>query len=228
MEYQNIKEAIFLRRPNRFIAHVLIDGQEEIVHVKNTGRCRELLTEGARVILEKGANPGRKTKYSIIAVYKGDILINMDSQVPNAAAEEALKKGRLSEIGVPDFVRREMAYGESRLDLYYENNGRRGFIEVKGVTLEENGVAMFPDAPTQRGEKHVMELMRAREEGYEAGILFLIQMKGPYMFRPNRITDPKFAEALKRARGSGVKIMVYDSLVTENSILLDEKVEYEL
>lgn len=224
MKYEKIKEAIFLKRPNRFIAEVLIDGKEEVVHVKNTGRCKELLIPGAKVFLEEGKGEKRKTKYSLVSVYKGDMLVNMDSQIPNSAAEEGLKKGKIKEIGIPDFIKREKTYGNSRFDIYYEKGEEKGFIEVKGVTLEFNGKAMFPDAPTERGRKHIHELIKAKEEGYKAWILFLIQMKGVNSFEPNWKTDEAFSKALKDAEKAGVGILIYDSIVSENSIELDKKI----
>ena len=228
MEYKNMRQAAFIKRPNRFIAVVQLDGREETVHVKNTGRCRELLIQGARVILEESMNPNRKTRYSLIAVYKGDLLINMDSQVPNGVVEEALKDGKISEIGEVSLIKREVTYSQSRFDIYYEKHGVKGFIEVKGVTLERNGVALFPDAPTLRGARHVLELVKAREEGYEANLLLLIQMDGVDYFTPNGEMDSRFADALRLAKDKGVCIMAYDSIVKENSIYLGKRIEIRL
>ena len=225
MKYENIKEAVFIERPNRFIANVCIDGNEEKVHVKNTGRCRELLLKGCRVFLEESKNNARKTKYSLVAVYKGERLINMDSQIPNYVAEEALKKGIIKEIGIPDFVKREVKYSQSRFDIYYEKDGRKGFIEVKGVTLEKNGKVLFPDAPTERGTKHIKELIKAKKEGYEAAVLFVIQMKDVSFFAPNAETDKDFSQALKNAKEEGVNILAYDCDVKEDEIVLKDKVE---
>ena len=225
MKYENIKEAVFIERPNRFIANVCIDGNEEKVHVKNTGRCRELLLKGCRVLLEESKNSARKTKYSLVAVYKGERLINMDSQIPNYVAEEALKKGIIKEIGIPDFVKREVKYSQSRFDIYYEKDGRKGFIEVKGVTLEKNGEVLFPDAPTERGTKHIKELIKAKKEGYEAAVLFVIQMKDVSFFAPNAETDKDFSQALKNAKEEGVNILAYDCDVKEDEIVLKDKVE---
>ena len=225
MKYENIKEAVFIQRPNRFIANVCIDGKEEKVHVKNTGRCRELLLKGCRVFLEESKNSARKTKYSLVAVYKGERLINMDSQIPNYVAEEALKKGIIKEIGIPDFVKREVKYSQSRFDIYYEKDGRKGFIEVKGVTLEKNGEVLFPDAPTERGTKHIKELIKAKKEGYEAAVLFVIQMKDVSFFAPNAETDKDFSQALKNAKEEGVNILAYDCDVKEDEIVLKDKVE---
>ncbi len=228
MEYKNIAEGIFLERPNRFVAHILKGKDELVVHVKNTGRCRELLVKGARVLLEESNNPVRKTKYSLVAVYKNDMLVNMDSQIPNAVAAEALAKGMIPEIGIPDYIKREYTYGKSRFDIYYEKDGKKGFIEVKGVTLENDGIVSFPDAPTQRGRKHLEELIKAKNEGYMAWILFVVQMKGIRLFRPNSDHDPEFAELLAKARNAGVGILAYDCIVTETSIVLDEKVPVEI
>lgn len=221
MKYQQIKKAIFLERPNRFIARVLIDGVSETVHVKNTGRCREILTPGASVILERATQPGRKTAYSLIAVYKGEMVINIDSQVPNQVVYESLNQGLLSqEFGPIIRVAKEVVYGKSRLDLCYETDNKKGFIEVKGVTLERDGTAFFPDAPTERGAKHLLELVDAVRAGYQGFIFFLIQMKGPSQFRPNTFMDPKFTEALFFACQNGVTILAYDSKVTEDGIVL--------
>lgn len=221
MKYTRIETGVFLQRPNRFIAHVLCNGREEIVHVKNTGRCRELLTENAKVILEEGQNPKRKTKYSLVAVYKGEMLVNMDSQAPNAAAGEALRGGRLKEIGVPTLVRPETRFGDSRFDFYYETPREKGFLEVKGVTLEDNGLAMFPDAPTERGTRHLKELVAAKKAGFAANVLFLVQMKGPTAFCANAATDPAFAAALDEAVKNGVRLLVYDCQVTPSSMAVD-------
>lgn len=224
MEYKNTVKGIFKNRPNRFIANVIINEKEEIVHVKNTGRCKELLIEGVTVILEESDNTNRKTKYSLISVYKGEKLINMDSQSPNSVFAEALIDGKIKEIGSVDFLKREVKYNNSRFDIYYEKNNKKGFIEVKGVTLEENGVVMFPDAPTERGTKHILELIEAKKEGYDVGIAFVVQMKDVKYFTPNKERDKKFYDALYKAYKEGVNIYVYDCIVTENSITLDKKV----
>lgn len=224
MEYKNTVKGIFKNRPNRFIANVIINGKEETVHVKNTGRCKELLIEGVTVILEKSNNTNRKTKYSLISVYKGEKLINMDSQSPNSVFAEALIDGKIEEIGSVDFLKREVKYNNSRFDIYYEKNNKKGFIEVKGVTLEENGVVMFPDAPTERGTKHILELIEAKKESYDVGIAFVVQMKDVKYFIPNKERDKKFYDALYKAYKEGVNIYVYDCIVTENSITLDKKV----
>ncbi len=224
MEYKNTVKGIFKNRPNRFIANVIINGKEETVHVKNTGRCKELLIEGVTVILEESDNTNRKTKYSLISVYKGEKLINMDSQSPNSVFAEALIDGEIEQIGSVDFLKREVKYNNSRFDIYYEKNNKKGFIEVKGVTLEENGVVMFPDAPTERGTKHILELIEAKKEGYDVGIAFVVQMKDVKYFTPNKERDKKFYDALYKAYKEGVNIYVYDCIVTENSITLDKKV----
>lgn len=224
MEYGKMVEARFLRRINRFTAFVELNGQEEMVHVKNTGRCRELLLEGARVFLEEAEKAGRKTKYSLIAVYKGDTLVNMDSQAPNQMAAEALAEGKITEIGEVDFLKREVKYENSRFDLYYQKGDKKGFIEVKGVTLEENGVAKFPDAPTERGAKHLKELIKAKEEGYEAAVLFVIQMKGVKEFRPNEERDGTFTAALREAAAAGVQVLAYDCGVQVGNVWIEEKI----
>lgn len=226
MVYENIVQGIFVKRPNRFIAHVLIDGKEEIAHVKNTGRCKELLVPGAKVILEDCShNPNRKTKYSLISVWKGDMLVNMDSQVPNAVVYDALKTNKIKGFEEITSIKREISFENSRFDIYFESGNEKGFVEVKGVTLEDNGIAMFPDAPTKRGKKHVLEMVDAVKKGYGGVIFFLIQMKGPKKFRPNWEMDKDFSDSVKFAQENGVEIMAYDSIVTENSIVLDSTVE---
>ncbi len=228
MKYTNIKTATFLKRPNRFIAHVLIDSQEEIVHVKNTGRCKEILKEGTTVILEEGTNPNRKTKYSLIAAYKEDVLINIDSQVPNTVIYEAIMEEKIEGILGITSLRREVFYDKSRFDLYFETNHQKGFIEVKGVTLEKEQIAMFPDAPTERGCKHVLEMIKAVEEGYKGYICFLIQMKGIKHFTPNTVQDPDFAEALQLASKKGVQIIAYDAKVLEDEITIGHPIKIVL
>ena len=219
MKYKKMVEGKFIRRPNRFIAHVIIHGKEEVVHVKNTGRCRELLIPGARVILEDcSQNISRKTKYSLIAVYKGELLVNMDSQVPNAVVYEALKDNKIEFFRDLTFIKREKTYGNSRFDIYYEKGLKKGFVEVKGVTLEVEGQAMFPDAPTIRGAKHVLEMVDAVNQGYEGSIIFLIQMKGISSFRPNWEMDENFSNAIKYANDNGVNVLAYDSFVLEDEI----------
>ena len=220
MKYNNIVEGIFLARPNRFIAHVEIDGAVEVCHVKNTGRCAELLIRGVRVFLQRSDNPARKTKYDLIAVYKGEVLINMDSQAPNKAAAEFIPQ--LFE-GVT-LVKPEAKHGDSRYDFYVEAGERKIYMEVKGVTLEENGVAMFPDAPTERGVKHLNGLVNCIEEGFEAAVLFVIQMQGVHEFRANVRTHPEFGEALRRAAEAGVRIYAMDCRVTPDEMTIDAPV----
>ena len=226
MRYKETEKAVFLKRPNRFIAEVEIQGKRETVHVKNTGRCKELLIPGAEVILEKSGNPNRKTKYDLICVNKQGRLVNMDSQIPNKAAEEWIKKGGLFPEEVT--IRPEKKYGNSRFDLYVESHVRRAFVEVKGVTLEENNIVRFPDAPTVRGIKHVEELIHCMEEGYEAYLLLVIQMKGVKKFMPNWETHPEFGQALVKAEKAGVKILARDCLVTEDTIEIQEEVPVDL
>lgn len=226
MKYEHTEKAIFLERPNRFIAYVNLDGRTETVHVKNTGRCKELLIPGTEIILEKSRNPARKTKYDLISVRKGNRWINMDSQIPNKAAEEWLLKGSLFPEEIQ--IRREKTFGNSRFDLYVESSQRKAFMEVKGVTLEENNIARFPDAPTQRGLKHVEELTHCIRDGYEAYLLFVIQMKGITCFEPNWNTHPEFGEALIDAQNAGVKLLAYDCFVTENLMEIRDPVPINL
>ena len=222
MKYERIQIGRFLERPNRFIAYIEIDGKKETVHVKNTGRCAELLTPGAKVYVQKSANPERKTQWDLIAVEKGERLVNMDSQIPNAVVKEWLEAGNL--FFSPTLIRPETTYGQSRFDLYVEEGERKAFIEVKGVTLEEDGVVRFPDAPTERGVKHVEELMKAKKDGYEAYIVFVIQMKGVRYFTPNDRTHPEFGEALRKAKKAGVQILAYDCKVEADSIVMNEEI----
>ncbi len=227
MIYKNIVAAEFISRPNRFIAVVKVDGKEETVHVKNTGRCKELLISGSTVYIEKSENPVRKTKYDLISVLKnGEKLINMDSQVVNEIAVEWLKKGNI--FPENSIIRREVRYGKSRFDVYIENDSRKAFLEVKGVTLENDGVVRFPDAPTERGVKHINELIDCRKDGYEAYILFVIQMNGVKYFSPNDETHREFGEALRKAKECGVKILAVSCNVTQNSIDIDSEVEVRL
>ena len=221
--YRSVIPAVFIARPNRFIAQVETGDGEETVHVKNTGRCRELLVPGARVWLAEAENPNRKTRYDLVAVDKGGMLVNMDSQAPNRVAAEALPR-RFPGVTV---IRPEAVYGDSRLDFYAEGADRRLYVEVKGCTLEENGVALFPDAPTERGVKHLRELERAAAAGYEAALLIVIQMKGPHLFMPNSRTHPAFAEALRHARRAGVQVLAYDCAVTPDGMALDAAVRVE-
>lgn len=226
MHYERIEEAVFLSRPNRFLAQVRTSGGEEVCHVKNTGRCRELLIPGTRIWVQRNDNPSRKTALDLIAAEKAGKVVNMDSQIPNKVAEEWIRSGHLFEE--PRLIRPETRYGDSRFDLYLENAESRMFLEVKGVTLEEDGVARFPDAPTLRGVKHIQELIRCREEGYRAGILFVIQMKGVRYLEPNDRPHPEFGEALRRADRAGVEILAVDCRVTPESILADARVDVRL
>lgn len=226
MKYENTKRAVFLDRPNRFIAHVDLNGQTETVHVKNTGRCKELLIPGTEVILEESVNPARKTKYDLICVNKSGRWVNMDSQVPNKAAAEWIRAGRLFPEEVT--LKTEKVYGNSRFDIYVESPCRKAFIEVKGVTLEENDIARFPDAPTQRGVKHVEELIRCQEDGYEAYLMFVIQMKGIREFEPNWSTHPQFGEVLQKAQNAGVHLLAYDCLIREDYIEIQDPVPIRL
>ena len=230
MKYSNITKAKFLSRPNRFISECEIDGQRVIAHVKNTGRCRELLVPGATVYLDEPIGKERKTKYDLIAVEKriSDdqiLLINMDSSAPNEAVGEFLKKGSLYPNAT---IRREVTKGKSRFDFCIEQGDKVTYLEVKGVTLENDGIAAFPDAPTERGVKHIEELIELREQGYGAAILFVIQMKGISEFRPNDITHKAFGDALRRAEKAGVKIYAYDSIVTPDSLTIDLPVKVKL
>ena len=218
--YEQVIQGTFLCRPNRFIAHVETENGLEICHVKNTGRCAELLAPGARVTLAVSPNPNRKTRCDLVAVQKGDLYINMDSQAPNRTAGEAI--GRL--FPGLTLLRPEAVFGASRLDFYLEQGEKKTFVEVKGVTLEENGVALFPDAPTERGIKHLKELERCISQGMDAALLLVIQMKGVRHFEPNRKTHPAFAEALLHAKKAGVSVMAYDCAVTPDSMTLDAPV----
>ena len=225
MRYKNMVPGIFLRRPNRFIAHIEIGGQEEVCHVKNTGRCRELLPAGAQVWCEVSDNPNRKTKYDLITVKKGDRLINMDSQAPNAAAKEWLLAGGLGQI---ENLKAETTHGQSRFDFSFTKNGRQCFLEVKGVTLENDGICAFPDAPTQRGAKHLTELAEAVRQGYGAYVLFVIQMEDVKFLHPNDDTDPAFGKALREAAAAGVEILAMDCRITENTMLIQNPVKIQL
>ena len=219
MDYGKMVSGVFLARPNRFIAHVQIGGQVEVCHVKNTGRCRELLPTGAEVWCQESDNPARKTKYDLITVRKGERLINMDSQAPNAAVREWLLAGGFGEISE---LRPESVHGDSRFDFSFLKDGRRCFLEVKGVTLENDGVCAFPDAPTERGSKHLRGLARAAEEGYGAYVLFVVQMEKVRYLHPNDGTDPAFGKALREAAEAGVQIMALDCKVTPGSMILNE------
>jgi len=210
MRYENMVPGVFLARPNRFIAHVELGGQETVCHVKNTGRCRELLTPGAKVWCQRAVNPNRKTQYDLITVKKGDRLINMDSQAPNIAAREWLLAGGLGPI---EDLRPETTEGESRFDFSFTKDGKRCFLEVKGVTLENDGVCAFPDAPTDRGARHLRHLTQLAQAGFGAYVLFVIQMADVKYLHPNDATDPAFGAALRQAAESGVTVLAMDCAV---------------
>ena len=230
MRYERIQKAVFIERPNRFIAYAKLSGKRETVHVKNTGRCAELLRPGAVIYVQESDNPDRKTKWDLIAVEKpvkeGKRLINMDSQIPNKVVQEWIEQGRF--ISDVTLIKPETTYGNSRFDLYVEAGERKIFIEVKGVTLEEDGVCRFPDAPSERAVKHLEELIQAKKEGYEAYVFFIIQMKDVRYFTPNTDTHPEFAETLKKAQAAGVELLAYDCEVTPESIAAGEPVEVVL
>lgn len=223
MRYAHIQKAIFLDRPNRFVAHVELSGEPVVCHVKNTGRCRELLVPGATVYIQECDDPRRKTRYDLIAVEKGSLLINMDAQAPNQVFREWAESGGF----LPGLtkLRPETTWGKSRFDFYWElSTERRGFVEVKGVTLEEDGHARFPDAPTERGVKHLEELIACRSEGYEAAVCFVLQMAGMKDFAPNDVTHPDFGEALRRAAQAGVQVMARECVVTPDSLVMGKEV----
>ena len=222
MKYDRIEKGRFLERPNRFIACVEILGKKETVHVKNTGRCAELLVPGATVYVQKTDNPERKTQWDLISVEKGNRMVNMDSQVPNKVVEEWIRQGNL--FPNADLIRPETTFENSRFDLYVEVDGRKIFMEIKGVTLEDNGVVRFPDAPTERGVKHVGELAKAVKAGYEAYLFFVIQMKDVKYFAPNMQTHAAFGEAMKKAKAQGVHILAYECQVAKDSIELTKEV----
>lgn len=223
MKYENIIKGKFIERPNRFIASIEINGKIETCHVKNTGRCKELLIPNAEVFVEENDNPKRKTQFSLIGVVKDKRLINMDSQVPNKIVHEWILKGNLfKDITL---IKPETTYNKSRFDFYIETKDKKVFIEVKGVTLEENNIVRFPDAPTERGVKHIKELCDCKKEGYDAYIIFVIQMKDVLYFEPNEKTHKEFAEALREAKKIGVNIIAVDCDVKEESIDIVDYVE---
>ncbi|MBD5133522.1 MAG: DNA/RNA nuclease SfsA [Clostridiales bacterium] len=237
MIYRDIHAARFLARPNRFIARVELDGREETVHVKNTGRCKELLLPGCTVYLEGSAGPQRKTKFDLVAVEKTrpgglPLLVNMDAQAPNKVFGEWMAAGQGAELGLPKptLLRPEMTWGNSRFDFYWEDSkaGRKGFVEVKGCTLEQDGLARFPDAPTQRGVKHLRELMACHGAGYETAVCFVIQMAGMTAFSPNDRTHPEFGAALRDAAGAGVRVLAVECAVTPDSLVMTGPVPVEL
>lgn len=226
MIYSNIRQGYFLSRPNRFIAEIEIDGKAERCHVKNTGRCRELLTERAVVYVQEHDSTARKTKYSLIAVRKEPLLINMDSQAPNKAVAEWLQQqepfGKISKL------KAESVYGSSRFDFYLETVAEKVYLEVKGVTLEQGGVAMFPDAPTERGIKHLQELMQAKKAGYKAVVIFVVQMRGMKYFTPNAATHPAFAEALRQAAANGVEVLAVECEIRPDSMEIYQEIPVRL
>lgn len=230
LKYTRVVPAVFLRRPNRFIAQVVVEGREETVHVKNTGRCKELLVPGCKVYLACADKPERKTKYDLIAVEKvckdGIRLINMDSQLPNDAAEAWLPQSGLFSPGAK--LRREVVYGDSRFDFCIQDGERTAYLEVKGVTLEVDGVAYFPDAPTVRGVKHLRELTAAAQAGLDAYVLFVVQMKGVSKLKPNDSTHKEFGDALRQAAQAGVKVLAIDCIVSEDMLLPDRLIPVEL
>ena len=226
MIYERIQEGVFLSRPNRFIARVLLGGEEQTVHVKNTGRCAELLVPGVRVYVQEALSPARKTRYDLIAVIKKGRIINMDSAAPNAVFGEWLKKGGMGFQA--ENIRPERTHGDSRFDFYFEHDGVKCFAEVKGVTLEENNVVRFPDAPTVRGVKHLYGLAEAVREGYEAYAVFVVQLSGAEFMEPNRATHPQFAEAMEKARDAGVHLMAVECSVRENTLDITKEIPIKL
>jgi len=226
MTYTNTHKGIFIARPNRFIAHVEIAGQMEIAHVKNTGRCKELLIPGVEVILQKSDNPARKTQYDLIAVWKNQRLINIDSSAPNRVFLEYLESGQYID-GITK-IKREATYGDSRFDFYVEAGTRKIFIETKGVTLEHDGIVQFPDAPTERGVKHLNELRQCIDMGYEAHVVFIVQMQDVQYFTPAAEIHPAFAAALIKAEKASVKVAAFDCLVREDYLSIDQPVVVKL
>ncbi len=226
MQYPNIHKGIFLKRPNRFIAQVELEGKTETVHVKNTGRCKELLLPGATVYLVRTDNPKRKTQFDLVAVEKGSLLVNMDSQAPNHVFEEYVRSGQF----LPDLtlVKPEYVHGDSRFDFYLMQGRRQHLVEIKGVTLEEDGIARFPDAPTERGIKHIDGLIRSRDEGFEAWICFVVQMQKMKWVEPNDRTHPAFGGALRRAAEAGVHIMALECAVKPDQLEIVGKIPVKL
>lgn len=225
MKYKNIKKAKFLSRENRFVAKIQIDDKIELCHIKNTGRCKELFINGVDIFVQHNESLDRKTKYSLICVKKGDILINIDSQIPNYVAKEAIEKGVIKQIKNVTYLKTEVKYKNSRFDIYFETKeGKKAFLEVKGVTLEENGVVKFPDAPSERAIKHIKELIEAKKEGYDVYVLFVIQLKGVKHFEPNKQTHYAFYETLKQALNEGVNVLAYDCVVKQDEIFLKDEV----
>lgn len=223
MKYINIRDGIFIERINRFIAHVDINGKIEICHVKNTGRCKEILIKGSKVFVQEFDSKYRKTKFDLISVYKGEKLINIDSQVPNKMFYEWVNSGNLfSNVKI---LKNEVFYKNSRFDFYVEYGDKKAFIEIKGVTLENNGAVLFPDAPTSRGVKHLNELIDAKKEGYEAYVIFIIQMNGVKYFIPNYDTHKEFGDVLSVCKSIGVNILAFDSIVSKDEIYISKNIE---
>lgn len=227
MKYgKRIFESVFIERPNRFNARVLLNNEEITVHVANTGRCREILTEGCKVYLREELNPTRKTKYDLVAALKGEKLISIDSQIPNKVVDEALKMGKIEKLKKYNTILREKTFGKSRFDFKLSTeNDEIYYLEVKGVTLEDNRYSMFPDAPTERGTKHLMELIEAKKQGYGAGVMLLIQLEDVDKFSPNDERDPEFGAALRLAKASGVDIFAYNCIVEEDGITINLPIE---
>ncbi len=224
MRYRHLEKAVFLERKNRFVAEVELNGSPVAVHVPNTGRCRELFVPGAAAYVQRSENTARKYPYTLCAVEKGGMLVHIDSAGANRLAEEALQSGALRGLEDISAVEREKTFSKSRFDFRFQKGKQTCFMEVKGVTLEENGVAMFPDAPTERGARHLAELIKAKEEGYGAYALFVVQMKGPRLFRPHVERDPAFARNLVLAAKAGVIVMAYDTDVTVDEIRLSSEI----
>lgn len=223
MIYKNIVDGIFLSRPNRFIAKVLINGEEKLAHVKNTGRCKELLIPGCKLTLQQNNSLTRKTQFSVITVKKNNQLFNIDSQVPNQVVTEAIKSNQLFPKKEITLIKRESTFLNSRFDVYFETTNEKAYMEIKGVTLEKDGIALFPDAPTKRGTKHVYEMIEAVKQGYSGYLFFLLQMTNCKYFTTNIQTDPEFTKALRSAKEKGVKILCYDSIVTKKGIVINKK-----
>ena len=231
MKYKKVVSARFIERPNRFISYCEVNDEIEKVHVKNTGRCKELLTPNCTVYLEESDNPNRKTKYSLIAVQKGERLINMDSQVPNKVVKEALENKIIELPGLDEeicYIKPEKTYGNSRFDIYLETKNKKVFIEIKGVTLEDNNVVLFPDAKTERGVKHVKELIEATNDGYYCYVIFVVQMKNVLYFTPNRKMHKELADVLIEANNRGVTVLAYDCEVEPDRIDIKENVQVKL
>ncbi len=226
MKYCNIAEGKFINRLNRFVAEVEINGERVLCHVKNTGRCKELLRKGATVFLEKSDNENRKYRYSLVTVKKGERLVNMDSQAPNKAVYEWLKNEEFFKNIT--LLKPESTFGKSRFDFYFEYEGKKAYMEVKGVTLENEGVVSFPDAPTERGLKHINELCECVKEGYEAYIMFVVQMKDVLYFTPNESHDPKFCRGLRNAHEKGVRVICFDCRVTQQEMKIENEIVIKL